>query len=64
MKAELLALSNSPDLADPFNGLHSEYLQRRFFIQHFNLVVSMYTVHVELHVLKEYSNVQVYACAC
>ena len=57
MKAELLALSHSPDVADLFNGLHGEYLQRRFFVQHSNLVVGMYTVHVELHVLKKYLNV-------
>ena len=41
MEDELRAICNSPDVSDPFNGLHSEYLQRQYFIKHFNLVVSM-----------------------
>ena len=41
MEDELLAISNSPDVTDPFNGLHSEYLQQQYFIKHFNLVVSV-----------------------
>lgn len=44
MEDELLAISNSPDVTDPFDGLHSEHLQRQYFIQHFNLVVS--TMHM------------------
>ena len=41
MEDELRAICNSPDVTDPFNGLHSQYLQTQYFIKHFNLVVSM-----------------------
>ena len=41
MEDELIVISNSPDVTDPFNGLHSEYLQRQYFIRHFDLVVSV-----------------------
>ena len=37
---ELQALSNSPEVTDPFKGLHSEYLQTQYFIKHFRMVVS------------------------
>ena len=40
MEGDLLAFSNSPDIANPFEGLHTEYLQRQFFMKYFNLVVS------------------------
>ena len=40
MNEELLALNNTPDARNPFNGLQSEFLQRQYFIKHFNLVVS------------------------
>ena len=39
MDDELQALSNSPEVSDPFKNLHSEYLQRQYFIEYFNLVV-------------------------
>ena len=39
MEDELQALSRSPEVADPFKDLHSEYLQRQYFIKYFNLVV-------------------------
>ena len=41
MEDELRAICNSPDVTDPFNSLHSQYLQTQYFIKHFNLVVSM-----------------------
>ena len=41
MEDELLVLSSSPDVTNPFDGLHTEYLQQQYFIEHFNLVVGM-----------------------
>ena len=41
MEDELLALSNSPDVADPFSSFNSEYLQKQYFIKHLHLVVSV-----------------------
>ena len=41
---ELLRLTKSPEVTDPFSSLHSEYLQRQYFIKHFNLVVSIIIV--------------------
>lgn len=34
MESDLVALSNSQDIVNPFEGLHTEYLQRQFFIKH------------------------------
>lgn len=44
MENELQALNESPDITNPFEGLHTEYLQRQYFLQHFNLVVSTYSI--------------------
>lgn len=41
MEQDLLALSNSPDIANPFDGLHTEYLQHQYFKKYLNLVVSI-----------------------
>ena len=40
MDGELLAISNSSDVKDPFSNLSSEYLQTQYFTRNFNLVVS------------------------
>lgn len=46
MEDVLATLSNSPDVADPFSGLRSEYSQTQYFIRHFNLVVNNIKEHV------------------
>jgi hypothetical protein len=46
MTDHLQAISHSPDVSDPFSGLHTEYLQKQYFIKHFNLVVSIATPYV------------------
>ena len=51
MEDDLQAITNSPDVSDPFNGLHSEYLQRQYFIKHFNLVVSVLYSYVYKDIL-------------
>ncbi len=33
-------LSTSFQDIDPFTGLHSEYMQQKFYKEHFNLIVS------------------------
>ena len=40
MDGELLAISNSSDVTDPFSNLRSEYLQTQCFTRNFNLVVT------------------------
>ena len=49
MESELVALSTSPDITNLFEGLHTEYLQKQFFLKYFNLVLSVY-VHIHVHV--------------
>ena len=51
MEQDLLALSNSPDIANPFDGLHTEYLQHQYFIKYFNLVVSINIKHLTCKVM-------------
>lgn len=48
MESDLVALSTSPDITNPFEGLHTEYLQKQFFLKYFNLVVSVY-IHMYIH---------------
>ena len=48
MEGELESLRNSQDVSNPFEGLHTEYLQRQFFLLYFNLVVSVMISHMIL----------------
>lgn len=48
MEGELVALSTSPDITNPFDGLHTEYLQKQFFLKYFNLVVSV-CIHIHVY---------------
>ena len=40
MTDQLQSLSNSSYVSNPFAGLNTEYLQQKYFVNHFNLVVS------------------------
>ena len=41
MTEQLQTICNSSDVSDPFSGFRTEYLQKQYFIRHFNLVVSI-----------------------
>ena len=46
---ELLHLTKSPEVTDPFSSLQSEYLQIQYFIKNFNIVVSIIILKLKIY---------------
>lgn len=51
LNSELASIIQKPSLTTPFQGLHSEYLRKKFFIEKMGLLVSIVCVSVCIYII-------------